>query len=91
MAAGIAVLTLSGSIMPFSVSSAYHDYDVNQDGAVDIIDVITINKYLIGGFYVSESSMKLLDVNKNYIIDFVDSQSVMGYITTGKKSSFMFE
>ena len=53
--------------------------DVNQDGTINIGDVIYLNRYLLGDFYVSDPSV--LDANQNYLIDVADSNCIMAYVT----------
>lgn len=74
-----AAVMLCGAVMSVGVSAAVYDCDVNNDGAVNMLDTITLNQYLLGGFYVNDPS--IFDVNGNYIIDTADSNCIMATIT----------
>ncbi len=56
-------------------AATYDPCDVNRDGRVSIQDVIYLNQYLMGYFYVSDPSV--LDANQNYIVDIADSYCVL--------------
>lgn len=58
-------------------SAAVRDKDVNNDGTIDILDVIMLNQYLAGQFYVSNPAE--MDANGDYIIDLADSYCVQAY------------
>lgn len=54
--------------------------DANGDGKVDIIDVITINKTIMGKESMSAEAVKAVDTNNNGVPDSTDSLNVMKYI-----------
>lgn len=51
--------------------------DVNEDGSVDLVDVILLNKYLMIGQKVSAQGLKNADVDKNGEADEVDSLNIL--------------
>ena len=51
--------------------------DVNVDGSVDILDVMLINKYLLGTAELSEQGKKNADVDDNKVIDTNDSLNIL--------------
>lgn len=59
--------------------TTYDPCDVNHSGAVDIMDVIVLNRYLIGDLYVP--NYNLLDANRNQIVDYADGDCVMAKVT----------
>ncbi len=54
--------------------------DVNGDGAINIMDVIKINKAIFGKETLNESQLKAADINGNHMPDATDSLSIMKYI-----------
>ena len=54
--------------------------DVNGDGAVDIMDVILLNKYLLGGSELGEKAKASADVDRNEKLDSTDSLNILKYI-----------
>lgn len=54
--------------------------DVNSDGVVNILDVITINRAILGKEKLTDSQNKAADVNKNDKVDSLDSLLIMKYI-----------
>ncbi|MBD5142261.1 MAG: trypsin-like serine protease [Ruminococcus sp.] len=70
--------TLAGSVVPFS-ASAYDSRDINRDGVVNILDVVSFNKYLSGQNYTA--SLASLDVDGNSIIDYADSMCIMAGVS----------
>lgn len=76
--AGVAtVAVLCGSVSVMGTSAVVRDKDVNNDGSIDILDVIMLNQYLAGQFYVSNPAE--MDANGNLIVDIVDSQCILAY------------
>lgn len=59
-------------------SAAVRDKDTNNDGSIDILDVIMLNRYLLGQFYVSNPAE--MDANGNYIISPADTNCIMAHI-----------
>lgn len=51
--------------------------DVNTDGEVDILDVIAVNKYLLGSVDLSKQAQKNADVNNDNKIDPTDSLNIL--------------
>lgn len=74
LAIASAAAMLCGSAATMNVSAA-GTCDVNGDGEVSITDVLTVNQYLMGVYYLSDPSV--LDVNNNYVIDSVDAQQIL--------------
>lgn len=54
--------------------------DVNEDGAVDILDIILVNRALLGKEVLSESQIKAGDVDKSGKVAPEDSLTIMKYI-----------
>lgn len=78
-ATAVSLLTLTGSIVPLSVSAVTYDSrDVNRDGNVDILDTIKMNSYLLGK--ERTANLANLDVDGNGIVDYADSQCIMAKI-----------
>ena len=51
--------------------------DVNGDGEVDILDVIALNKFLLGSVSLSADAQKNADVDGNETIDSTDSLNIL--------------
>ena len=54
--------------------------DVNLDGKVDLVDAITINKYLAGQITLSEQATKNADVNADGSLGDGDSTILMQFV-----------
>ncbi|MBR1529739.1 MAG: Ig-like domain-containing protein [Oscillospiraceae bacterium] len=54
--------------------------DANLDGNINILDVIVINRAVLGKENLSAEQIKAADVNKNNVPDSVDSLTIMKYI-----------
>ena len=54
--------------------------DANGDGQIDILDVITINKAILGKEELSEKQLKAIDFNHNNMPDSSESLAIMKYI-----------
>ena len=54
--------------------------DVNGDGEIDILDVITLNKAIMGKEVLSDEQNKSADVNKSGSPDANDSLMILKYI-----------
>lgn len=54
--------------------------DVTGDGRIDILDVISINKAILGKENLTDSQNKVADVNKNDKVDSSDSLMILKYI-----------
>ncbi len=76
MATLIAGATL-GSMSALSSSAAILG-DVNNDGKLDVSDVVTLNKFLAGEGVLS--NYNVADTNANGIIDGVDSTILMAFL-----------
>lgn len=61
--------------------------DVNSDGKIDILDVITINRAILGKADLTDAQKNAADVNQNHVPDSADALLLMKYIT-GLVSSF---
>lgn len=53
--------------------------DVNMDGAISILDVVSFNKYLFG--MCDFTDYQNMDVNCNGLIDYIDRDLISAYIT----------
>ncbi len=53
--------------------------DVNEDGSVDILDVIRLNKALLGGGTITENGTRNADVDRDGIPTAADSLSILKY------------
>lgn len=51
--------------------------DVDENGTVNLIDVVTLNKHLMTGSYVSDQGKKNADVDRNNTLDAVDSLNIL--------------
>ena len=54
--------------------------DADESGAVDILDVILINKVILGKDTITEQGLANADLNMNEVPDSVDSLNVMKMI-----------
>ena len=54
--------------------------DANGDGNIDILDVIVINKAILGKEEISEKQLKAIDFNHNGRPDSSESLAIMKYI-----------
>lgn len=66
-------------------ATAYHSCDVNRDGTIDIMDVISFNKCLLGKEYMSDFNR--LDADRNGIINRADGQCIMAKIVNNSYTS----
>lgn len=53
--------------------------DVNNDTAIDILDVIALNKYILGSRPLDDSQQKNADVDENGVIDAGDALQILKY------------
>ena len=58
----------------------YKPGDVNLDGEMDIMDVIAVNKFLLGTSKLSDMARKNADVDFNDAIDTTDSLLILKYV-----------
>ena len=54
--------------------------DVNDDGEVDIMDVIALNKFLLGSTTLEADAKKRADVDLNETLDSTDSLNILKYV-----------
>lgn len=54
--------------------------DVNQDGTVDIMDVIALNKFLLGSSDLTKAAQRNADVNADQKLDGSDSLNILKYV-----------
>ncbi len=54
--------------------------DVNNDKAIDIMDVITLNKFLLGSEELNDAQKTCADVDRSGEIDTTDSLNVLKYV-----------
>ena len=71
-----------GIITPLKTeATVYSNGDVDGDGTTTSYDALLVGQYLKGYWYTSNSSqLDALDVNNDYIIDYVDVQCIMNII-----------
>lgn len=62
--------------------------DANTDGSVDIMDVVYVNKFLLGSGRLSEKQRKCADVNQDGIIEPSDALNILHYVV-GTIDSFV--
>ncbi len=72
-----AVCTIgANSVMPASAS--YDACDVNHDGSVDLLDLMAVNRHLMGAEYFTNYNQ--LDANRSHTIDATDANCVMSKV-----------
>lgn len=54
--------------------------DVNEDGSIDILDVIKLNRAVLGKELLTDAQNKAADVNKDNNVDATDSLAIMKYM-----------
>ena len=54
--------------------------DVNADGDIDIMDVIAVNKYLLGGSLLNQSQYVAADVDADGEVTTTDSLIILKYV-----------
>lgn len=54
--------------------------DVNLDEEVDILDVILLNKFLLGSASLDEDALRCADVDQNSKVDSTDSLNILKYV-----------
>ncbi|MGN1403293.1 MAG: dockerin type I repeat-containing protein [Ruminococcus sp.] len=74
----VACVCAVGSIASFSASATVLRGDVNGDGYVDITDAVSLNRYLAGGYKVT--NMSALDYDRDYIISRADSDALYRFL-----------
>ena len=60
--------------------------DVNDDKTVDIMDVIAINKFLLGSASLDDAAKRRADVDQNGDVDSTDSLNILKYVVALVKS-----
>ncbi|MBQ4464945.1 MAG: dockerin type I repeat-containing protein, partial [Oscillospiraceae bacterium] len=71
--------TSESTVAPTGVSALAYG-DVNEDGKVDIIDVIKLNKYLLGADTLSDQGKYNADVDINGKTDSTDSLNILKFV-----------
>ena len=61
----------------YDSGTSFDSGDVNADGTVDIVDVLALNKYLLGVHELDDSGRKYADVNNDGKIDDSDSMAIL--------------
>ena len=79
MALACSVVMLGAMVQPVSAAETAVLYgDVNGDGAVNLVDVIVLNRFLVGGCELS--NYRAADANANCIVDHVDMKVLNAFI-----------
>ena len=53
---------------------------MNLDGSIDIMDVIALNKFLLGTDKLSDASKAAADADGNKALDSTDSLNILKYV-----------
>lgn len=53
--------------------------DINQDGAVNWLDVTAINSYLNGSLVLSEAALRSADINNDGLVNYNDTSKLISY------------
>lgn len=53
--------------------------DINQDGAVNWLDVSAINNYLNGSLVLSETALRSADINNDGLVNYNDTSKLISY------------
>ena len=88
LAAGIAAITMLTSAMA-GITAMADDVkygDVNCDGQVDIMDVIRMNKFLLGNIELDEKGKKNADVDCNGVQNSEDSLNILKFVVENIKT-----
>lgn len=82
----IAMVCSTGAAMPISalaegvypddrgISPSYNTADINRNGTVDLMDLLSINGYVLCNRYVANTSF--MDTNRNRVVSYADVQHV---------------
>lgn len=74
-----AATTVTTTVKPADSADAVLG-DVNGDAAIDILDVIALNKFLLGSETFSDAQKTAADVDGNSVIDSTDSLNILKYV-----------
>ena len=74
-----AATTVTTTVKPADSADAVLG-DVNGDGEIDILDVIALNKFLLGSETFSNAQKTAADVDGNSVIDSTDSLNILKYV-----------
>lgn len=69
-----------GGVYPFELNIGYLLGDPTADNSIDIMDVIMVNKYILGRTYMSSEEKNASDVDGNGKIDTNDSLTLLKYV-----------
>ncbi len=75
------------SVIAVDSARTYDPCDVNQDGSVDIMDVIRLDRYLTGEVSILPTSISVLDAYADKVVNAADSMYVF-YAAIGTTSTF---
>ena len=53
---------------------------MNDDENIDIMDVIRLNRYLLGSFVLDDADKRCADVDHNGDVDSTDSLTILKYV-----------
>ena len=71
----------------FTASAATYDpCDVDRDGEVTILDVVSVNRYIVGGIY-HEEEYNRFDADRNLIVDISDSFCILAKLVDNSYSN----
>lgn len=73
---------------PDSIMTVYDTKDVNHSGTVDLNDVVSVNKYLLGMYYGNHYPW--LDANQNLIVDAADSKYILNSLVSINSAPYRF-
>jgi hypothetical protein len=85
LAVGLSTLlaTAMVGLLPASADDDINYGDLNDDGVVDMLDNVVLNRYLVGMYALY--NCEAADLNCNGVIDTVDSQIMAAYLVMNIK------
>jgi len=61
--------------------NTYNLGDINQDGYINITDIVTLVSYIVGNSDLNSSQMNLADTNEDGVINIIDIVQLINFIT----------